>query len=186
MRSTFLQFLQHFGTLCGATFFPIRGHLFVFSWFIFTVFFTNCTTEVHLYISVCSVWPIRHNLQITRVSPGGGLLPSNHANVEFKVWLNRYSWGVGKQGSGCVSWFRRLECISRRFLTMLKNINLIFGPRNLCNPKQNQVPGLCWHAGNTLKLHLNNFDPGNENVDVDIDASIIARNSQHCKRLLVW
>ncbi len=36
----------------------------------------------------------------------------------FKVWLNRYSWGAGKQGSGYVSWFRRLECIGRRFLTM--------------------------------------------------------------------
>ena len=30
----------------------------------------------------------------------------------FKVWLNRYSWGAGKQGSGYISWFRRLECIS--------------------------------------------------------------------------
>ncbi len=25
----------------------------------------------------------------------------------IKVWLNRYSWAAGKQGSGYVSWFRR-------------------------------------------------------------------------------
>ncbi len=36
----------------------------------------------------------------------------------LKVWLNRYSWGAGKLGSQYSSWFRRLECISRRFLTM--------------------------------------------------------------------
>ncbi len=29
----------------------------------------------------------------------------------FKVWLNRYNWGAGKQGSEYVSWFRQLECI---------------------------------------------------------------------------
>ncbi len=31
----------------------------------------------------------------------------------LKVCYNRYSWGAGKQGSEYISWFRRLECISR-------------------------------------------------------------------------
>ncbi len=38
--------------------------------------------------------------------------------LQFKVCYNRYSWVAGKQGSEYISWFRRLECISRRFLTM--------------------------------------------------------------------
>ncbi len=38
--------------------------------------------------------------------------------VSVKVCYNRYSWGAGKQGSEYSSWFIRLECISRRFLTM--------------------------------------------------------------------
>ena len=34
----------------------------------------------------------------------------------IKVWLNRYRWSAGKPGSEHIWWFRRIECIDRRFL----------------------------------------------------------------------
>ncbi len=51
----------------------------------------------------------------------------------FKVWLNRYSWGAGKQGSGYVSWLRRLECISRRLLTMSRLLKSLYHLRSRRN-----------------------------------------------------
>ncbi len=54
-------------------------------------------------------------------------------NCKLNVWLNRYSWGAGKQGSGYVSWFRRLECISRKFLTMSRLLNSLYHLRSCRN-----------------------------------------------------
>ncbi len=58
------------------------------------------------------------------------------ANEIIKVWLNRYSWGAGKQGSGYVSWFKRLECISRRFLTMSRLLKSLYQIRSCRNSSE--------------------------------------------------
>ncbi len=54
----------------------------------------------------------------------------------LKVWLNRYSWGAGKQGSWYVSWFRWLECISRRFLTMSRLLKSLYHFRSCRNSSE--------------------------------------------------
>ncbi len=56
--------------------------------------------------------------------------------TQFKVWLNRYSWGAGKQGSGYVSSLRWLECISRRFLTMSRLLKSLYHLRSCRNSSE--------------------------------------------------
>ncbi len=51
----------------------------------------------------------------------------------FKVCLNRYSWGAGKLGSQYSSWFRWLECISWRFLTMSRLYKCLYHVRSWRN-----------------------------------------------------
>ena len=54
----------------------------------------------------------------------------------IKVWLSRYSWGAGKLGSECSSWFRRLECITWRFLTMSRLSKCLYHVRGCRNSSE--------------------------------------------------
>ncbi len=55
-----------------------------------------------------NMWDVRKKYVMVENMKLGSLMKY----FSFKVCYNRYSWGAGKQGSECISWFRRLECIS--------------------------------------------------------------------------
>ncbi len=69
------------------------------------------------------------------------------SNMHFKVWLNRYRWSAGKPGSGYIWWFRRIECIDRRFLTMSRLSKSLCHTRSCRNSSEYSKT-----AGNFLPL----------------------------------
>ncbi len=69
--------------------------------------------------------------------------------MTIKAWLNRYSWGAGKLGSEYSLWFRRLECIRWRFLTMSRLSKCLYNVRSCRNSSEYSKT-----AGNFLPLRI--------------------------------